>query len=479
MNMIALTDKNTVLNTEFAQLKQHYNKTPYLPINARIHYLKTLKNSLIKHQGELVGALNTDFGCRTDFDTNIADIMPTVAQINYTLKHLKGWMKPSKRGAGLMFMPTKVAVEYQPLGVIGIIAPWNFPVILSVGPIATAIAAGNRVMLKLSEFTPETNKVISKILSVLNEHIVVIEGEAEVAAEFSRLPFDHLLFTGSTQVGRYVAQAAAPNLTPVTLELGGKSPAIVLDDSDLEVAVDAILFGKCLNAGQICVSPDYAFVPEKKVEQFVELFHTRLKLLYPELNEKGGFTQIINQRQYDRLIACVEDAKEKGAVLHHSGLTPLASENDNSAQASRFMAPLLLTEVTEEMRVLKEEIFGPLLPIKPYKDIEEVMDYINSKDRPLALYIMSKDKPAIQRIVRATHSGGVGINETVFHVGTEDAPFGGIGPSGMGHYHGEEGFRTFSHGKTVFHTPAWLPRVKLLTQSKPKMINIMKRVFLR
>ncbi|QIA63207.1 aldehyde dehydrogenase family protein [Vibrio astriarenae] len=471
MNAITEINQAETLNQSLDLLRECYNQQLCLPIEARINNLKLIKQSLIEHRTQLIEALSNDFGCRTEFDTSIADIMPTVAQINYTLKHLKQWMKPSKRSAGLMFMPSKVAVEYQPLGVVGIIAPWNFPVILSVGPIVTALAAGNRVMLKLSEFTPKTNQVITKILSVLPEHILVIEGAAEVAAEFSALPFDHLLFTGSTQVGRYVAQAAAPNLTPITLELGGKSPVIVAKDSDLDVAVDAVLFGKCLNAGQICVAPDYAFVPKEKVDAFITRFFERLAVLYPEIEEEGGFTQIINERQYDRLMAALEEAKQQGAIVHTKQVT-------NGAD-SRLITPHLMTDVTDDMTIMRDEIFGPLLPIKPYQDIQEALDYINSKDRPLALYIMSTDKLLIQRIVNSTHSGGVGINETVFHVGAEDAPFGGVGPSGMGHYHGVEGFRTFSHAKTVFHTPAWLGRIKLLLKSQQKMIKMMGRLFIR
>ncbi|MGR5168988.1 coniferyl aldehyde dehydrogenase [Vibrio astriarenae] len=471
MNAITEIDTDLLLKQSFEDLQTRFKAAPSVSFEDRVEHLKVVKKSLIDHRSELIAALSEDFGCRTEFDSSIADIMPTVAQVNYTLKHLKRWLKPSKRSAGLMFMPSKVAVEYQPLGVIGIIAPWNFPVILSVGPIVTALAAGNRVMLKLSEFTPKTNQVIKKLLSVLPQHIVVIEGEADVAAQFSALPFDHLLFTGSTQVGRYVAQAAAPNLTPITLELGGKSPVIVADDSELDVAVDAILFGKCLNAGQICVSPDYAFVPERKVEQFVSRFFERLDALYPELEHEGGFTQIINQRQYDRLMGLLKDAKEKGAQITTKELA--------THQGSRLIVPQLVTEVSEDMALMQDEIFGPILPIKPYTEMQDVLDYVNSKDRPLALYIMSKDESLIKHIVSYTHSGGVGINETVFHVGAEDAPFGGVGPSGMGHYHGIEGFHTFSHAKTVFHTPAWLGRIKLLLKSKKAMISMMGRLFIR
>lgn len=369
-----------------------------------------------------------------------------------------------------MLAPSKVTVQYQPLGVVGIISPWNFPVILSLAPLVTALAAGNRVMMKLSEFTPKTNKVIVNICRELSGHVEVFEGEADVAQAFSQLPFDHLLFTGSTNVGRAVAKAAAENLTPVTLELGGKSPVIIAEDADMKKTVDAILFGKCINAGQICVAPDYAFVPQERVEEFITLFLKRFEKLYLKSNKNQKLTHIINQRQYDRLTALLEDAKAQGASIHTVEASP---------QQERLLYPHLITDVSRDMRIMQEEIFGPLLPIKPYKSLEEAIDYINQHQRPLALYVMSDDKSTIKHIVRNTHSGGVGINDTVLHVGAEDAPFGGIGQSGIGHYHGVEGFRTFSHAKTILHTPKWLPRTGALMRRRAMAIKAIQKIFVR
>jgi len=322
--------------------------------------------------------------------------------------------------------------------------PWNFPIMLSVGPLITAIAAGNRAMLKMSEFTPATNQVLTALLSEIfsDDEVVIVEGEADVAAQFSALPFDHLLFTGSTTVGRHVMRAAAENLTPVTLELGGKSPVIIAPDIDIETAVQRIIYGKCLNAGQICVSPDYILCPEEKIDALIAAYQRRFNKMYPDFSTNKDYGNVINQRQYSRLLSVIDDAKQKGATIHSATVYTPTPEG-------RKLPTQLVTGVSAEMRIMQEEIFGPLLPIIGYKNIAEATDYINSHDRPLALYIMSFDDQLQQDIIRNTHSGGVAINDTAFHVVADDAPFGGVGPSGMGHYHGKEGFLTFSHAKTV------------------------------
>ncbi|EGQ8129587.1 coniferyl aldehyde dehydrogenase [Vibrio parahaemolyticus] len=470
MNAIAEVDVDTSLQQSLDRLKEAYAAEPYPSLDERKQRLIMLKQALIANKQALVEALSDDFGYRSEFDTAMTDVLPTVSHINYTLKRLKKWCKPSKRESGLLLAPSKVTVQYQPLGVVGIISPWNFPVILSLAPLVTALAAGNRVMMKLSEFTPKTNKVIVNICRELSEYVEVFEGEADVAQAFSQLPFDHLLFTGSTNVGRAVAKAAAENLTPVTLELGGKSPVIIAEDADMKKTVDAILFGKCINAGQICVAPDYAFVPQERIEEFITLFLKRFEKLYLKSNKNQKLTHIINQRQYERLTALLEDAKTQGASLHTVEASP---------QEERLLYPHLVTNVSADMRIMQEEIFGPLLPIKPYKSLEEAIDYINQHQRPLALYVMSDDKSTIKHIVRNTHSGGVGINDTVLHVGAEDAPFGGIGQSGIGHYHGVEGFRTFSHAKTVLHTPKWLPRTGALMRRRAMAIKAIQKIFVR
>ncbi|MEZ9367635.1 coniferyl aldehyde dehydrogenase [Shewanella sp. 10N.286.51.B2] len=444
MNMAANNVQQSPLQQLLQQQRQAYQSMPAPSYQSRVDKLNKLKAGLLSYSEQFVSALATDYGHRSANDTMISDIMPCVNNINYSLKHLKSWMKPNKRHAGLLLSPSSVTVHYQPLGVVGIIVPWNFPVMLAVGPLITAIAAGNRAMLKMSEFTPATNQVLIRLLAEIfsQDEVVVVEGEADVAAQFSALPFDHLLFTGSTTVGRHVMRAAADNLTPVTLELGGKSPVIVAPDIDIDTAVERLIYGKCLNAGQICVAPDYILCPEDKIDALISAYKTRFNNMYPDFASNEDYGNVINQRQYSRLLAVLDDAKQKGATIH-----PATEFNIDSE--IRKLPTQLVTNVSADMAIMQQEIFGPLLPIIGYKDLDEAIEYINNNERPLALYIMSFNSQTQQNIIQQTHSGGVCINETIFHVAADDAPFGGIGPSGMGHYHGKEGFLTFSHAKTV------------------------------
>ncbi|MEJ2764405.1 coniferyl aldehyde dehydrogenase [Photobacterium sp. MCCC 1A19761] len=421
-----------------------FRADPMPSLEQRTHQLKALKAALLNHKTALCEALNQDYGRRSHHDTLIADILPCVAQLNYTLKHLKKWMKPARRHAGLMLTPAKVEVVYQPLGVVGIVVPWNFPVMLSLGPLITALAAGNRAMIKLSEFTPATNQVLRDLLASLfePESVAVIEGEADIASAFSALPFDHLLFTGSTQVGRHVMRAAADNLTPVTLELGGKSPALIAPDMPIPLAVERLIYGKSLNAGQICVAPDYVLVPADQHDAFVAEYQKQFQAMYPKGVASNDFTSVINRKQYDRLRAWLADAEQQGAQV-----IPCHPEARDDEQ-HRMITHLVL-ETNEQMQLMQEEIFGPLLPVIPYHSLDEALARIRRQPRPLALYLMSQDPALQQQIKTTTHAGGMCINDAVFHVAADDAPFGGIGPSGMGHYHGKEGFLTFSKAKTV------------------------------
>lgn len=444
MNMPLQTDIATQLQQRLSAQKSAYLRQPTPDLDARKAQLKALKKALLAQQNRIIEALSQDYGHRSADDSLISDIMPCINNINYTLKHLKNWMKPSRRHAGMLLAPANITVHYQPVGVVGIIVPWNFPVMLSIGPLITALAAGNRAMIKLSEFTPHTNAVLKKMLAELFDDTVVavVEGEADVAAAFSAQPFDHLLFTGSTTVGRHVMRAAADNLTPVTLELGGKSPVIIADDMPLETAVERMIYGKCLNAGQICVAPDYVLLPKGKTDAFKQAFAQQFNAMYGQIANNPDYGAIINQRQFDRIITVLDDARSKGALITSANGEAIDSK-------TRKIPTQLLSQVNDEMLVMQEEIFGPLLPIIEYDDLTQAINYINQRPRPLALYIMSFDTTAQQRILSHTHSGGVCINETVFHVAADDAPFGGIGPSGMGHYHGKEGFLTMSHAKTV------------------------------
>jgi coniferyl-aldehyde dehydrogenase len=460
------------LAEKFTILRRSYNENPYPALAQRKDVLQTLKKSLIAHEDIFYQALKDDYGYRSEFDTLVADLLPSVMGLNYALKRLRKWMKPSRRQAGIMLAPSRVEVQYQPVGVVGIIVPWNFPLFLALSPATQALAAGNRVMIKMSEFTPNTNKVLIKATQCIAKHLIIIEGESETGAAFSALPFDHLVFTGSTTVGRYVARAAADNLTPITLELGGKSPVIFAEDANWETAIDAVILGKAINSGQMCVSPDYVLVPRGKEDTFVRLFKERYQSYFANSKNKNIQTHIVNQKQYERLQGFLADAREKGAEVH------VIQEGDSSSK-KRILYPHLLTKVGENMEVMKQEIFGPVMPVLPYNSIDECIERINARPRPLALYVMSTNKDTVNKILKHTHSGGACVNDTIMHVSVEDAPFGGIGNSGIGHYHGEEGFRRLSKAKTVLTSKTWLPKNKFFLSHRDLMFNNLRKFLLR
>ncbi|MBB6157097.1 coniferyl-aldehyde dehydrogenase [Pseudomonas sp. JAI115] len=429
------------LDRLFAAQRAAYAANPMPPADQRQQWLKALRELLSQERQALVEAISADFSHRSADETLLAELMPSLHGIHYASRHLKGWMKSSRRKVGMAFQPASAKVVYQPLGVVGIIVPWNYPLYLAIGPLVGALAAGNRVMLKLSESTPATGQLLKTLLGrIFPEDLVcVVLGEADIGVAFSRLRFDHLLFTGATSIGKHVMRAAAENLTPVTLELGGKSPAIVSRDVPLKDAAERIAFGKTLNAGQTCVAPDYVLVPQDRVGAFVEAYRQVVNNFYPTLADNPDYTAIINERQLARLNGYVSDATSKGALL-----IPLFEQGQG-----RRMPHSLLLNVTDEMTVMQDEIFGPLLPIVPYQDLDQAFAYINQRPRPLALYYFGYDKREQNRVLHETHSGGVCLNDTLLHVAQDDMPFGGIGPSGMGHYHGHEGFLTFSKAKGV------------------------------
>ncbi|MBI6949891.1 coniferyl aldehyde dehydrogenase [Pseudomonas koreensis] len=429
------------LDRLFAAQRAAYTANPMPPAAQRQQWLKALREMLSNERQALIDAISADFSHRSADETLLAELMPSLHGIHYASRHLKGWMKSSRRKVGMAFQPASAKVVYQPLGVVGIIVPWNYPLYLAIGPLVGALAAGNRVMLKLSESTPATGQLLKTLLGrIFPEDLVcVVLGEADIGVAFSRLRFDHLLFTGATSIGKHVMRAAAENLTPVTLELGGKSPAIVSGDVPLKDAAERIAFGKTLNAGQTCVAPDYVLVPQDRVGAFVEAYRQVVNNFYPTLADNPDYTAIINERQLTRLNSYVSDATSKGALL-----IPLFEQGQG-----RRMPHSLLLNVTDEMTVMQDEIFGPLLPIVPYQDLDQAFAYINQRPRPLALYYFGYDKREQNRVLHETHSGGVCLNDTLLHVAQDDMPFGGIGPSGMGHYHGHEGFLTFSKAKGV------------------------------
>ncbi|MEX3774399.1 coniferyl aldehyde dehydrogenase [Pseudomonas sp. MYb118] len=429
------------LQSLFDAQRAAYAANPMPPAAQRQQWLKALRELLNNERQALIEAISQDFSHRSADETLLAELMPSLHGIHYASSHLNGWMKPSRRKVGLAFQPAAAKVVYQPLGVVGVIVPWNYPLYLAIGPLVGALAAGNRVMLELSESTPATGLLLKQLLGrIFPEDLVgVVLGEADIGVAFSRLPFDHLLFTGATSIGKHVMRAAAENLTPVTLELGGKSPAIVSRDVPLKDAAERIAFGKTLNAGQTCVAPDYVLVPEDRVGSFVEAYRQAVRGFYPTLADNPDYTAIINERQLARLNGYISDATSKGALL-----IPLFDQG----QARRMNHSLLLN-VSDDMVVMQDEIFGPLLPIVPYSDLDQAFAYINQRPRPLALYYFGYDKREQNRVLHETHSGGVCLNDTLLHVAQDDMPFGGVGASGMGHYHGHEGFLTFSKAKGV------------------------------
>ncbi|SDQ22262.1 coniferyl-aldehyde dehydrogenase [Pseudomonas sp. UC 17F4] len=432
------------LDAVFATQRQAFAGTPLPSAPQRRQWLKSLREALLEQQDALIAAINEDFSGRSANETLLAELMPSIQGLRHGEKHLKQWMKASRRKVGLAFQPASAEVQYQPLGVVGIIVPWNYPLFLAIGPLTCALAAGNRVMLKLSEATPATGLLLQQLLDkIFPEDLVsVVLGEADVAQAFSRLPFDHLLFTGATSVGRQVMLAAAHNLTPVTLELGGKSPAIVSASVPLADAAERIAFGKTLNAGQTCVAPDYVLVPRDRLGDFATAYRDVVRRFYPTLADNPDYSAIINPRHLARLESYLEDARSKGAEI--IDLYP------QEPRHGRRLPPHLLLGVSDDMRVMQDEIFGPLLPLVPYDSLDQALAYINQRPRPLALYYFGYERSEQQRVLEQTHSGGVCLNDTLLHVAQDDLPFGGIGPSGMGHYHGHEGFLTFSKAKAVF-----------------------------
>jgi coniferyl-aldehyde dehydrogenase len=450
--MVANTAEVTTLDTEIIRLKElfsrqksAYSKAPMPTAEQRIGHLKALKDATIKYQEPLAAAVNEDFSCRSKDETLLAEILTSVEGINMAIKKTRKWMKPSKRGVGMLFAPAKNEVRYQPLGVVGIIVPWNYPIFLAIGPLVAALSAGNRAMIKMSEFTPNLNKVFKTMIAEIFEEnqVCVIEGEADTAIVFTEQPFDHILFTGSTSVGRFVMAAAAKNLTPVTLELGGKSPAIVSNNVPMKDAAERICFGKSMNAGQTCVAPDYILVPKAKEEEFIQAYIAAFTKMYPTIKDNNDYTSIVNDRQYQRLSSWIQDAKDKGAKL--TEINPAKED----LSVGRKLAPVIVQNMKDDMTIAEEELFGPILPIITYDEMDEAIAHINDRPRPLALYFFGYDKNEQNHVLDNTHSGGVCVNDTLMHLAQEDMPFGGVGDSGMGHYHGHEGFITFSKAKAV------------------------------
>lgn len=417
----------------------------------RIEHLDKSIELLRTHCDALCDAMRADFGHRSDDESKFADVSGSIDALKFAKRHVGSWMKPEKRSTQfpLGLFGARAAVHYQPKGVVGIISPWNFPISLTFGPLAGALAAGNRAMIKPSEFTARTSELLASLIGEYfdEDQVAVVTGGADIGAEFSGLAFDHLVFTGATSIARHVMRAAAENLVPTTLELGGKSPVILGESADIGKAATRILAGKTLNAGQICLAPDYVFLPQGETAAFVEAAREAVGSMFPSgLLDNNDYTSVVNKKHFDRLESYVEDARSKGAEIIE--INP--SNEDFSAQPHHKMMPRLVTRPSDDMVVMQDEIFGPILPVKEYSNIKETIDYIAARPRPLALYYFGTDKAERDYVLSNTTSGGVTVNDVFYHAAQDDLPFGGVGPSGMGAYHGRDGFREFSHQKAVY-----------------------------
>lgn len=425
----------------------HYEGAPALA--KRRADLRKLKVTILAKRSAFEAAIDADFGHRPARETAIMELLPTVQGIDHLDKNLARWMRPRRRRVAMHLRPGRAKVLYQPLGIVGIMSPWNYPLGLSLMPLATAIAAGNRTMIKPSEFTPRTTELIAAVLSGIfpESEVAVVTGGPDVGAVFSTLPFDHLFFTGSAEVGRRVMRAASDNLVPVTLELGGKSPVIVDQGFSLTRAAKSIVFGKLANAGQTCIAPDYALVPEADVVPFIDAFRQKCRNAYPNGTLDASYSAIINEHHVARINGLIADARMKGATVIE------VCEHD--PRRDRTLAPTIILGATSEMAVMQQEIFGPVLPIISYQTIEDAICYVNARPRPLALYLFSNRARVVDHVLTRTTSGNVTVNDTMLHYAVDDLPFGGVGLSGMGAYHGEKGFRSLSHAKGVFTQARW------------------------
>jgi coniferyl-aldehyde dehydrogenase len=430
--------------------RSDYVREGEVPAATRVDRLDRAIALVVDHRERLVDAMCEDFGHRSRHQSLFTDIAASIGPLKHAKKRLADWMKPEKRKVDfpMNLLGARARVEYQPLGVVGVISPWNFPVNLTFTPLAGILAAGNRCMIKPSEYTPATSQVMAELIAAAFDEleIAVVVGGPQTGADFAGLPFDHLLFTGATSVARHVMRAAAENLVPVTLELGGKSPVIVGRTANIDKTTDAIMAGKMMNAGQICLAPDYVFVPKENVGEFVAATQRSVSKMFASLLDNDDYTSIINQRHYDRLNGYIEDAKQKGARVVE--INP--GNEDFRQQPAHKIPPTLILDANDSMKVMQDEIFGPVMPVKTYGDLDEAVDYVNGHARPLGLYYFGTDEREQHRVLTHTTSGGVTVNDVIMHVAQEDLPFGGVGPSGMGAYHGHDGFKRFSHAKSIF-----------------------------
>ena len=447
-------DIETQMQAVLEAQRADYLNEGMVSAETRIDRIDRAIDVLIRYQAQLVEALNADFSCRPREVSLLTDVGAGIAPMKHARKHLRKWMKAEKRPTmfPLNLLGARSRVEYQPLGVVGLIAPWNFPVNMVFSPLAQVLAAGNRSMIKPSEFTPATSAVMADMVKEAynTNEVAIFPGGPEVGQAFSGLAFDHMIFTGATSIARHIMTAAARNLVPVTLELGGKSPVIISRSADIQKTLARIMMGKTLNAGQICLAPDYLLVPEEKLNEVIDAAQQAVSSMYPTLLDNEQYTSMINERHFQRLNGYLAEAEERGQKV--IPINP-AGEDFSQQQGTHKIPPTLIPEPADDLKVMEEELFGPLLPIRTYQNFEETIDYINSKPRPLAAYYFGEDKQEETAVLKRTTSGGVCVNDVIMHVMQEELPFGGVGPSGMGAYHGYKGFQTFSHAKSIYRQP--------------------------
>jgi coniferyl-aldehyde dehydrogenase len=449
-------EENPVQNA-YEKLRKGYVANPYPTREERTDWLERLERLLIARREDFVKAADADFSGRCRQETLLADVVVTLETVRSARKQLGRWMRPQDVAPSVYFLPSRAYIEYLPKGVVAVISPWNYPINLALAPLATALAAGNRVLLKPSELTPRVSALLGETLrdNFTAEEVAVVEGGPDVAEQVTRLPLDHLFFTGSTAVGRKVALAAAENLTPTTLELGGKSPALLHPDFPIEQAAERIALGKLFNAGQTCIAPDYVLLPAGREAAFTEAFRATVQRCYPTLAKGSGYTSIVNAKQLARLRSLVDDARGKGARLE-----TVSPDGEPAAESRKFL-PVLAFDVTDSMRLMQEEIFGPILPVKSYRTLDEALAYVNGHARPLAFYYFDRDTDRAEELLTRTISGGACINNTLIHFAQEELPFGGVGASGIGSYHGLAGFLTFSHARGVLAASRFFPAKKV------------------
>ena len=451
--------------------RQAYHDNPYPSYEQRLDNLLKLEKILVDNQDAIAEAIRIDFGNRAVEESKLLELFLSIDGIRYCRKKLKKWMKPQRRGVSIWFAGANNKILAQPKGVVGVVVPWNYPLFLAAGPLASALAAGNRCMVKMAANSSNLCELMHRLIAEKFDENTLAVLPGVRGSDFTTLPFDHVIFTGSAETGRTVMRAAAENLTPVTLELGGKSPTIIAEDFDIELAASRILFTKFMNAGQTCVAPDYLFLPESKKNAFVEAARRIMAKRYPDL-ASGQFTTVIDDSSFTRLANTMSDAEQKGATLVN-----LAPGNEPDA-GSRLMPPHLVLDAGDDAIIMRDEIFGPLLPVRTYNDLGDVLDYVNQRDRPLGLYLFTNDKALQDRVIKNTISGGVSINDCSFHVAQHDIPFGGVGASGMGHYHGHEGFVEFSKMRPIF-SQFRFSALPLLYPPYGKVFNTLYRLMIK